>query len=317
MRRKGAALGVRLAMAGIVLGGVLAMATSAGAETIAPDPQHPVIVISGRADVLAGETVAGVVIFDGPLVMSGTVNGDAVAFNGDILIQGTVNGDVAALNGRVTVTRAAHVSGDVISSEVPVIAPGTVAGQVRQQGFRFTATGATAFGRFAIWLAATVSSFLIGLLLTLLLPKAADAIEEAALRRAGPSVGWGVLFALGLPFLALILIVTLVGGLLGLGLGLAMLLLYSVAYTAGAFALGRLIIKPPRARFLGFFVGWAILRVGALVPVIGGLLLLATVVWGLGAIVVAGFRSGRGGPSAGAPPAPMPPPPPMPALPQP
>ena len=126
----------------------------------------------------------------------------------------------------------------------------------------------------------------------------------------------GVLFALGLPFLAFILMVTLVAGLLGLGLLLALLLIYSVAYAAGALSFGRLILKPPRPRFVAFLSGWAILRVAALIPVLGGLL-VATAVWGLGAIVVAGFVADGArppGPSSGVR-VPMPPPPPIPALP--
>lgn len=298
-----------------IVGALVCLAAPASAQAASgSDDAKPVIVITGRIEIAQGETVENALIFDGPLTVEGNVDGSAVAFNGNILIQGRVDGDVAALNGRVTITRTARVTGDVISSEPPVIAPGTVAGQVRQQGFRFSATGAAAFGRFAIWLAASVSAFLLGLLLTLLLPRAADAIEEAAHRRVGPSVGWGLLFALGLPVLALILLVTLVGGLLGLGIGLAMLLLYSVAYACGTYALGRLIIKPPKARLLSFFVGWLILRAGALIPVLGGLLLLGVAVWGFGAMVVAGYRAGRSATATAAGAGGLPPPPPMPAL---
>ena len=48
----------------------------------------------------------------------------------------------------------------------------------------------------------------------------------------------------------------------------------------------------PRARpILSFLAGWGILRIVALVPVLGGLSWFAAVVVGLGAIAVAGYRA--------------------------
>jgi len=81
---------------------------------------------------------------------------------------------------------------------------------------------------------------------------------------------------------------------------MGLVLLYSIGYAAGAFALGRLILKPPTHRFLAFLLGWGILRVIALVPGIGGLMFMVATVWGLGAIVVAAFRASRGAAPAGA-----------------
>ena len=97
----------------------------------------------------------------------------------------------------------------------------------------------------------------------------------------------------------------------------ALSLIYTVAYTVGAYALGRILVKPPRHRFLAFLAGFAILRVAALIPVLGGLLFVLTAGWGMGAAIVAAYRAGRGrteGPPALA--GTMPPPtPPMPSLP--
>ncbi len=293
---------------------VFAAAPAARAQTL--DTHDPVVVLTGRIEVRADETTGEVIIFHGPIAIDGTVDGDAVAFSGDVLVSGRVTGDVTALDGRVTVEQGASVEGDVVSSDPPSIAEGTVAGSVTQQGFRFRGPSLFLVSRLAVWLAATVGSFLIGLFLTLLLPRAADAISDSALRRPWPTIGWGVLFALGVPILGVILIATLVGGLLGVAVLLALLLIYSIAYAAGAYAMGRAFLRAPRPRFLAFLLGWGVLRILALIPVIGGLALSAAAVWGLGAIVVAGFLAGRGGspegPSSAT--APIPPPPPMPAV---
>ena len=44
---------------------------------------------------------------------------------------------------------------------------------------------------------------------------------------------------------------------------------------------------------LAFLVGWGILRLLALIPVVGSLLWLAATVWGLGALVIAARTAGR------------------------
>jgi hypothetical protein len=218
-----------------------------------------------------------------------------MAFNGNVVITGTVGGDVVALNGRVTVTDTGVIEGDVVSSRTPAIAEGaTVNGDTRQQTVNFDVEGIAFASRMAYWVAASVSAFILGLLLTLAWARAADAIADASRRRVGPSIGWGALAFFGLPIIAVILIVTLVGALLGIGVLLGLVLIYSIGYAAGAFALGRLILKPPTNRFVAFLLGWGILRVIALVPGIGGLMFMVATVWGLGAIVVAAFRASRG-----------------------
>lgn len=289
-----------IALAVAVVGIVSALAAIAHARPLRAaesngDPS-PFVVMTGRLEVPEGTEVDDAVIFDGPLVVDGTVNGDAVAFNGDIVVNGSVRGEVTAVNGGVTVNEGARVGGDVVSRETPSIARGTVSGTVSHRGVTFDAGSLRFVGRFVLWIAATVTSFLIGLMLTLLLPRAADAIAETARRRTGATVGWGIACFFGIPVVAVILLATLIAGLLGLGTILALLLIYSIAYAAGAYAVGRWVLPEPRPRFVAFLLAWAILRVLALVPVLGGLLFIAVAAWGLGTIVVAGFRAGRGAP---------------------
>jgi hypothetical protein len=83
---------------------------------------------------------------------------------------------------------------------------------------------------------------------------------------------------------AAIAAVTLVGLPLAFGILLALLPLGAVAYACSAWALGRRIVKPPRGRILSFLAGLAILRAVALIPILGGVVDLAAVVFGLGLI---------------------------------
>lgn len=253
------------------------------------------VVLTGRLEVKTGETFDDAIIFDGDATIDGTVTGTAMAFNGNVVVSGTVGNDVVATNGRVTLTDGAKVDGNVISSKAPVVASGaTVGGEVRHQTFTFDAGNLAIVSRIAYWIAASVASFLIGLLLTVAWPRASDAIAATAKERVGPSIGWGAIMFFGIPIVGGILLITLVGALLGIGMLLALVLIYSIGYAAGALAFGRLLVKPPTGRFLAFLLGWGILRLVALVPVLGGLLFLATTIWGLGAITVAAYRASRG-----------------------
>ena len=92
---------------------------------------------------------------------------------------------------------------------------------------------------------------------------------------------------------------------LGLFMLLALALLYSIGYVAGAHAIGRLVVKAPTSRFLAFLAGWAILRAIGLVPAVGGLVWVLASIFGLGVLWVASRRTTAKPPQPiAAPPAP-------------
>ncbi len=95
---------------------------------------------------------------------------------------------------------------------------------------------------------------------------------------------------------------TIVGLPLGLLLLLALAPLYAIAYTTSAWALGRRMLGPERNRFLAFLAGLAVLRVLALIPVLGGLVWFGATVFGLGLLLLAAGRARAGrGPAPGTP----------------
>jgi hypothetical protein len=126
---------------------------------------------------------------------------------------------------------------------------------------------------------------------------------EAGRSGIGPSIGLGLLVLFGLPVLAVIALVTVVGIPLGVGLLAALLLIYALGYSATAWVVGRSILRPPTAWVVAFLAGWAILRVVALVPILGGLVWFAAVVFGLGALAVAIWRARTVGQASAATPA--------------
>lgn len=285
----------------LVLGALVLSVGAAHAQTITPisaSQGKPFVVFTGHIDVPQGDTVSDAVIFNGDVHISGTATGNVVAFNGAIVIDGSVDGDVVAFNGGVTVTAGAHVGGNVSSQAQPSVAPGTVAGEVRHAtNFQYKDVKFKWIGRFVFWLIATCSTFLLGLVLALAMPRAADAVDETGRTRMGASFGFGALWFFAVPVAAGILLFTVLAGLIGLSVLLALLLLYTVAYTVGAYVFGRRLL-PRSGRFVSFLAGWGILRLLALVPGLGGVAWFVVVLLGLGAFTLTAWRAARRAPES-------------------
>src|ERR671935_2662408 len=296
------AIGVRRSM---VIGLLTLLALSSAAPAWAQDAQGPeaFVVLSGRADVPQGQQVGDLVVFHGSSTVDGTVNGSLTAFDAPVTIAGRVNGDLVAFNGRVELRSGANVTGDVVSRDAPVVASGaSIGGERKRVQTNTNWEGFGWAGKLAWWLAVSVSTLVVGLVLVWLVGRGAAWILEAGRTRVGPAIGWGLLVFFGLPILAILALVTLVGIPLGLGLLAALGLLYALGYGASAWVLGRSLLRPPTAWVVAFLVGWGILRVVALIPVLGGLVWFVAVVFGLGAPAGAILRGRSAAPAAPTPP---------------
>jgi hypothetical protein len=247
------------------------------------------IVISGPALVDRGQRVQDVLVVHGNAVIRGTVKGDVIVFDGDATIRGTVKGDVVTFNGTATLGRRARVGGDLLYvDKKPVVAPGAkLDGKTKRFDGKFKSTGVgIAIG---FWVAVTLSLLVLGLLLLLLAPRAADAIAKTAKTRRGASIGVGILAFILLPVLGLLACVTILGLPFGIGLLLLLFPLYGIAYVTTAFVVGRLILKG--GRIPAFLVGLLILRLLALIPFAGGLIGLLAMIFGLGVLFMTLFRA--------------------------
>jgi hypothetical protein len=278
----------------MVLGVFLVLMLGLAAPAWAQDGQasEAFVVLSGRADVPEGQQVGDLVVFHGSSTVDGTVDGSLTAFDAPVVISGRVNGDVVVFNGRVELQSGANVTGDVVSQQAPVVASGaTIGGTSKRVQTNTNWEGFGWAGKLAWWLAVSVSTLVVGLVLVWLVGGGAARILEAGRTRIGPSIGLGLLLFFGLPVLAVIALVTVVGIPLGIGLLAALLLIYALGYSASGWILGRSILRRPTSWVVAFLVGWAILRVVALVPILGGLAWFAAVVFGLGALAVAIWRT--------------------------
>ncbi|HET7417434.1 MAG TPA: polymer-forming cytoskeletal protein [Solirubrobacterales bacterium] len=264
--------------------GALALPAAAPAAGAQSDSGDTVVVVSGDVTVPRGETVDGVFVISGDVRIAGRSDGDVVVLAGDALVSGRIDGDLVMASGTARLLPSAYVSGDVnYGGERPVVAGAAVVrGDVSEEDWPNSLDFVPLVGAFVFWLAVTISAALLGVLLLLIAPRAADAISARSRERIGPLIAIGIAITICLPVAAVIAAVTLVGLPLAIGILLALLPLGAVAYVASAWALGRRIVEAPRGRIAAFLAGLAILRALALVPILGGLVGLAAIVFGFG-----------------------------------
>ena len=278
----------RLSSVAALLGllALVALAPGAAAAGEANGSDDAIVVISGDVNVHRGETVDGVFVISGDVRIAGRVDGDVAVLSGDVLVSGTVDGSVFTASGRARLLSPAEVTGDVsYGDERPVVSlDARVRGDVEKEGWPDFGGLLPWIGGFLIWLAVSVSTLLLGALLLLIAPRAADALHAQTRERLGVVIAVGIAILIVLPVTAVLAAITVLGLPLAIGLTLALLPLGAIAYVVSAWALGRTIVKPPRERMLSFLAGLAILRLGALIPILGLLVGLAAVVFGLGLI---------------------------------
>jgi hypothetical protein len=267
------------------------------------------IVLTGQLVIEEGRTVDTAGIFNGPATIAGTVTKDVFVFHGDVDISGTVDGDVFVLNGAVVVRSTAVIGGDLITRGGAQIEDGaTIRGDQSTVPTRFDWDMSWFAGRFVWWIGYSISVLVLGLVLLAFAPQLDGAVREAFRTRLGGTIGWGIGLFFLLPIGGVILLITVVGIPLGLFVLLGLALIYTLGYTVATIAVGGRVMGSS-SRFVAYLVAWLILRLLALIPVVGGLLWLAGTAWGLGLFAMA-VRTGRKPRVTSA--TPVPPPPPMP-----
>jgi cytoskeletal protein CcmA (bactofilin family) len=284
-----------------VLGIALLAAAPARAADIGPDDE---VVITGTVNVPRGKHVDRVWIVDGVVNVAGHSDGSIVALRAPVRISGTVDGDVIGIAKPITLTRSAQVNGDIVyADERPAIPKGAIVyGDVRHIDASDLSLpfGTLALIHVAIWVAVTASSLVLGLLLLLAAPRAADAIFETARSAVWPAIGWGAALFFGLPVAAVVALVTLVGIPLGVLLLLALLPLWALGYVTSDWLLGNAVLRDPgRRRVAKFLAGWSILRAIAFIPFLGAPVAFGATVLGLGVLAVALWRARSPTPAPG------------------
>lgn len=268
------------------------------------------------------ETVDGLTAFGGSVVVHGTVDGDVTALGGTVVVYGTVTGDVTALGGSVEVDDGGVVQGDLTAAGGAITIAGNVGGDVSAAAETVTLTdtaviggtlsyggelisapgatveggivqGSAGFGPFPSipdWVGALsgiVSTLVVGALLVAVLPGFTDRVADAAVDAPGRSALSGVGFLVFVPVTLILIAFTLIGIPLTILGFVAYGVLITVGYVAGNYTIGRyaLSIREMENRWLALLVGVLLVAAVDLAPLVGGLVQLAVLLVGVGALV--------------------------------
>jgi len=258
------------------------------------------VFFEGPVVVAEHDRIGSLVSFEGPTRVNGVVTGDVVALGGDVGVTGQVGGDVVALSGKVALAPSARVGGDVRAAEGASIAEGAVvSGTIGTLEAERAGSFPAILGWLGSWLLMTLAVGLLALLLYWLVPqRTKEAAYETARFEPWPSLGVGALVSFGLPLLAVLAMITIIGIPIGIATLFASVVLAFVGFVICGFVIGRLIAeRRPRAAgwsaALQLFVGLAILCALALIPVVGTVVWIVASCLGIGAAVMAAVRTQR------------------------
>ncbi|HSL96682.1 MAG TPA: hypothetical protein VLA35_12320, partial [Thermoleophilia bacterium] len=332
------------ASAGTSLVGPSAADTSVGGATRPDAPlalaavaqtNDPVVRFGEDVAVAAGETYRGLVVFGGDVDVQGTVEGPVVVFGGDVQVAGTVTEEIVAFGGRVVLAGTARVGTALAPGEDGVIAfggevtqePGAeVSGDVREISGGdlgsvigwVVGTGAAEpfrqFFSFGGWVVTTLVFLVLGLVAAALLPNQIRAVGRQLSARPAASLGWGALTFFVIAPLIIVALVISVVGLLVLIPGIPTLLLayFFAVVSVGTFIAERFVagrVSDRNQLFLAMTIGVVATSIVSVVPVLGGLLILVMMLFGIGASLMAfgDWRRRRTAAAAVPPGAPVPP----------
>jgi len=289
-------------------------------------PVNGNIIAAGGTVHINGEVTHAVRIIGGTLNISGTIGrdllvaGEEVSLSstaeigndlllgaGTALIDGLIKGDVnsgvenltilstASIQGKLTyiseneatIQSGSQIKGPIIH-KLPDIKERLAVGTHRLPAVKERLTIVGFWGRVIGFL----MTLLLGIVIVLLAPRRMKAITESIRTRPWASLGWGAIILIFTPIAALIVCITIIG----LPLGLITLVLYGIAlYLTQLFAglfIGQLIIGSSRevvskgALVGALALGLAILNLLTLIPYLDFVIGLATVLFGLGAMLV-------------------------------
>jgi cytoskeletal protein CcmA (bactofilin family) len=266
-----------------------------GSVTIDGPVAGDVMAAGGRIVLPAGANIQGRAGLAGSAIELGGHVGRSVRAAGKrIRISGQIDGDVDLAAGSVEVLATARIAGTLTyrSGRPARIEPGAqVTGGVVHRPFT-AGEQASRFVRLLLWglaLSLLLAFVLIGIVLLALFPEGTRVAARRIATDPGPSFALGLLMLLGGPVAILLLMVTVVGIPLGLGLAALYVIWLLAGFLIGVLFLGDLGVRalgraPSRGwRLLGLLIALAVMGVLQAIPFVGGLALLAALVFGVGA----------------------------------
>lgn len=290
---------IPLLAATALLAGLAGVALAA--DEALPHTGRVIFVSGGDVEVAAGEQADAVIIVGGDVRVDGTVNA-LVVIDGTATVRGATLETLAVINGSAELAAGTTVLGDVhrLGSTITRADGVEISGSIRDLSGDIAAFGLfIGLAALVLWIGFGLATLLVGLLVAGLAARQVRSATVLISRETGPTILAGLLAIVVPPFVAMLLMVTVIG--IPAGIGLLVVLWPAVAfigYIVAAIWLGEWLVgrrfpqavpadRPYAAAALGLVVGFVI----GLVPFVTAILSIL----GLGAVVLASWRTLRGG----------------------
>jgi len=265
-----------------------------GNLTLSGPVEHDIVVTGGMIDISSGATIGrDLLVAGGTATVSAPVTRRVQMSSGSLTLKNHVGGDV---RGRVDHLKldGAQIGGNLdytSNNAVELVNGARVAGTTT----RHTPTDAnSARNGFLGWLRELIGLFALGLLMIFLLPGVSARAIDTLRALPWPSLGIGAAILVITPLVALIIFIIglLIGGWwLGVLLVPIWILVLAIGYVVSGFLLGRLLFAQlgwgGYHDALALLGGLFVLTILGLIPILGGLVGLAAVVLGAGALALA------------------------------
>lgn len=275
-------------------------------------------IVNGNARVAAGEinvgpatvVAGGVSLTGGQIAFEGVAHNYLKASGGTVRLDGEVIGDAEVRAKELVIGPSARIGGRLIyhgPSEPTVAEEAVITGGIEfhpQDAGRFVhdarpraRDAATGLGTF-LWF---LGMFVAGALFVLLLPRFTSEAAAAIGRKPLPALGLGLAILLCVPFVAVVLVVTIIGIPVALLLmSLYLLVLFLGWITAALFVAqrGLAALRPGRpvargGQLLALLLGLAVLWLLRQLPLVGGLIGFVALLAGIGALTWRAFNGSR------------------------
>lgn len=274
---------------------------SALAQAGADDPEDEFLLkINGTLTVPADQTIGTVVMIDGDAIIEGTITDTLFVIAGNAEIAGVVQGDIHVIDGTVSLLDSATVKNVTLyDGEIERAQGATVTGDVNHESFSWSGWDVAMFSAY-LWTSMTVLVLVAGLLFAAIGARQLKAAGAMISERTGGTILAALIVGIGLPVVAVALMVTLVGIPLGVGLFLFLLpALWFLGYIVAGTKLGATIVDRARPQtgehpYLAAVVGLLVLQLVQLAPFIGWLTTFLAGVIGTGALAYYAWTSWRG-----------------------
>ena len=274
---------------------------------LAADPMshsgRALISTKGDVTIPAGEQADFVMVVDGTATIAGQVN-TIVVVNGSANLTGARTETVFAINSPVNLADGTVVLGDVMTVDSVVQQAGTaeVAGEVKDMQASLIALGVVlAPALVLLWIGFGVAVIAAGLLLAGIAGRQVRAAEALISHEPVLTFATGIVGMVVIPLAAFVLIATLIGAALGVGILIALWPLVAfVGYLVAGIWIGDWVLQQRRRPvsrerpYLAAVIGLLILQALSLVPVLGIVSALVSL-FGFGAVVLLAWRTLRAG----------------------